>query len=557
MEQILAAALAEAITNCQNEGLFAQIPLPEIVVQPPTDSKLRSAGDLFSNIALVLASQMRQSPHKIAQAILDHLRLEDGLIDDIKLAGPGFINFYVHQGWWYQTLLRIDEEKTDYGSLDLGRGEKVQVEFVSANPTGPLHIGHGRGAAVGDVLANILQKAGYRVEREYYINDAGNQMAMLGRSVFVRYQQLLGQQIPFVANGYRGEYIRDISRQVIDLEGPGLLDKPEAEAITYCTRFACQQILTGIKSDLEIFGVKFDQWFSEQSLYQQRLVEQTIQTLKDKGYMEEREGALWLKSSDLGDDKDRVVIRSNGEPTYLASDIAYHQHKYQRGFKKVIDIWGADHHGYVERLKAAVSALGYNRESLNILLVQLVSLVRDGVPVAMSTREGEFTTLIEVLNEVGAAAGRFFFLTRRCDSQLEFDLELAKRQSAENPVYYVQYAHARICSIIRQAKNEGISLSAARDVNLKLLILPEELELIKKLAEFRSVISGSVLKLEPHRITFYVQELAGQFHKYYHRQRVITNNAEETAARLVLAASIKTVLKIALDLLGINSPEQM
>jgi arginyl-tRNA synthetase len=557
MERILATALAEAIASCRRAGLLRIKSVPNIVVQPPTDSRLVSPGDLSTNIALVLASQAKQPPRQIAQAILQHLQLEEGLIDRVELAGPGFINFYVHPGWWYQTLLKIDEQKSQYGDLDLGGGERVQVEFVSANPTGPLHIGHGRGAVVGDVLANILQKAGYQVEREYYINDAGNQMASLGRSVLARYQQLLGRSVSLPENGYRGEYIRDIARQIIKVENEKLLHQPEAEAVSYCTRFACREILAGIKHDLERFGINFDHWFSEQRLYQQKLVEQAIRILEDKGYVVERDGARWLKSSELGDEKDRVVIRSTGEPTYLASDIAYHQNKYQRGFKRVIDIWGADHHGYVERLKAAVCALGHDPQSLNILLVQLVSLVREGIPVAMSTREGEFTTLAEVLDEVGADAARFFFLTRRCDSQLEFDLELAKKQSAENPVYYVQYAHARICSIMRQAQSNGIAVPSAREVDFSLLALPEELELIKKLAEFPALVSGSALTLEPHRLTFYLTDLASRFHKYYHRQRVITAHKAETAARLVLVNAIKTVLKITLDLLGISAPEQM
>lgn len=557
MEQILASALAEAIAGCRQAGLFRVETPHNIVIQPPTDKKLASFGDLSTNIALVLASQAKQPPCDIARNIIEHLRLDNGLIDRVEVAGPGFINFHIHQGWWYQTLLRIDEQKMAYGNLDLGRGERVQVEFVSANPTGPLHIGHGRGAVVGDVLSNILQKAGYRVQREYYINDAGNQMAMLGRSTLVRYQQLLGRQIPFPENGYKGEYVKDIAQQLVQQEGDKLLDKAETEAISHCTQFAKDRILAGIRHDLECFRVGFDNWFSEQSLYQQKLVDQAVQTVKDKGYIEEREGALWLTSSKFGDDKDRVVVRSNGEPTYLASDIAYHQHKYQRGFKRVIDIWGADHHGYIDRLKAAVCALGHDPLSLDVLLVQLVSLVREGIPIAMSTRKGEFTTLIQVLDEVGVDAARFFFLTRRSDAQLEFDLELAKKQSAENPVYYVQYAHARICSIMRQAKSSDITLPVATEVDLKLLKSTAEIKLIKMLAEFPALIKGSALALEPHRLTFYVQELAGCFHKYYHRQRVITEHNAETAARLVLVGSVKTVLKIALDLLGINAPEQM
>ncbi len=557
MEQILEAALAEAISCCQKTGLIRVKSPQKIVVQPPTDSKLKSPGDLSTNIALELASQARQPPRQIAQAIVDHLHLDNALIAKVELAGPGFINFHVQQAWWYQTLFKIEEQKTRYGDLDLGGGERVQVEFVSANPTGPLHIGHGRGAAVGDVLANILQKAGYDVQREYYINDAGNQMSMLGRSVLARYRQLSGQQVSFPDKGYQGDYIKDIAQQIINEEGDKLSAKPEAEAIAYCTGFASRKILAGIKDVLKDFGVSFDSWFSEQSLYDQGLVEQAIQTLKNREYIEEREGALWLKSSALGDDKDRVVWRSNGEPTYLAADIAYHQHKYRRGFKKVIDIWGADHHGYINRLKAAISALGQDPQSFNVLLVQLVSLVRKGVPVAMSTRQGEFTTLIEVLDEVGVDAARFFFLTRRCDSQLEFDLELAKQQSAENPVYYVQYAHARICSIIRQAQQAGITLPTVHEVDLELLKLTAEIELIKKLAEFPALLKGSALASEPHRLTFYVLDLAGRFHKYYHRQRVITGHEGETAARLALVNSIKTVLGIVLNLLGINAPEQM
>ncbi len=528
--------------------------IPDIFLQSPNNS---SFGDLSSNAAMVLAAQAKKPPRRVAQMILDHLELGYNQIDHVEIAGPGFINFFLANGWWYQVLEEIYRAREDYGRQDLGKGEKIQVEFVSANPTGPLHIGHGRGAAVGDVLANILDAVGYRVQREYYINDAGTQMDILGKSVLLRYQELLGEGSAFPDNAYQGDYIVDIARELLEQKNEGKISWLEKDSLPFFTRYAKDRILDGIREDLQRFGVKFDQWFSEKNLYDSGDVEQTLRFLALQGLIKLREGAAWFLSSRFGDDKDRVIIRQSGDPTYLASDIAYHRNKYQRGFTKVIDIWGADHHGYVERMKAAVQALDHPKASFQVLLVQLVSLVRGGQPVAMSTRAGEFTTLAEVMEEVGTDAARFFLLTRTSDSHLEFDLDLAKQQSAENPVYYVQYAHARISSIFRQAAHQGIAVPGASEVELTLLSLPEEIELIRKLSELPQLLAGAAMASEPHRLTAYTQNLAAMFHKYYHRHRVISDDKALTAARLILVYAIGAVLRNVLKLLGISAPEQM
>ena len=519
--------------------------------------KITEHGDYASNIALALSRLMKRNPREIAQQIVHHVEDPDGTLDKIEIAGPGFINFFVKPTVWKVVLQEIMEQAENYGRQNLGQGRKVQVEFVSANPTGPLHIGHGRGAATGDVLASILAACGYAVEREYYINDAGNQMDTLGRSLYYRYQQLLGQDIPFPDEHYQGEYMLDLAKEFRQEAGERYRDNSLDEVLPIFTRFAGERILEGIREDLRVFGVTFDFWFSEQSLHDEDVIRKTIKDLTARGHIYEQDGAQWFRSTLLGDEKDRVVIRGNGISTYFASDLAYHKNKYDRGFDLVIDIWGADHHGYVPRMQAGVEALGRKREDLRVVLVQLVNLLRGGKPVAMSTRAGEFVTLREVLDEVGKDAARFIFLTRRSDSQLDFDLETAKMQSNDNPVFYVQYAYARLCSVFAKARELGVALNEDASGYLDLLTAPQEQEIMKLLGEYPEVLASSAQHLEPHRIPYYLNELVATFHSYYNHNRIIGDDPDLTQARLYLAAATRTVLHNALNLLGVGAPEKM
>jgi arginyl-tRNA synthetase len=453
-------------------------------------------------------------------------------------------------------LDEIAEKKKGYGLSQFGGGQKVQVEFVSANPTGPLHIGHGRGAAVGDAVASLLQAAGFDVQREYYVNDAGNQVATLGRSIWMRLRELNGETVDFPEDGYQGEYVRDLASQLNGLT-PAVVGFEADEAIQHCAQFGMKKILGWISEDLEAFGITFDNWFSEQSLYDSNMVKTELDKLAEKGLSYQQDDALWLRTTDYGDDKDRVLIKSDGSPTYFASDVAYHMEKFDRGFKRVIDVWGADHHGYVPRMKAVVAGLGHPPEDLEVLLIQMVNLLRDGQPYTMGKRSGNFIALREVVDEVGRDACRFFFLMRRSDSQLDFDLELAKRQSNDNPVYYVQYAHARVCSINRNAADQGVELPAPGAVDLSCLTLSEELALAKMLARYTETVIGAAQNCEPHRIVYYLQELAAQFHSYYNRQKVLVDDLAATRARLYLVNGVRTVLANALNLLGVDAPERM
>ncbi|WP_136525659.1 arginine--tRNA ligase [Geomonas ferrireducens] len=554
MKEQLRACILKGIEGCFADGTLTSGVVPAISVEKPAHAE---HGDFATNVAMQMAKQERKAPRAVADVLVKKLAEASDLIESVEIAGPGFINFFIKDSAWRKVLSDIDRAGDQYGKSLVGAGKKVQVEFVSANPTGPLHIGHGRGAATGDAVASLLCAAGFNVQREYYINDAGNQMNTLGLSGLLRYKELLGEKIDFPENCYQGDYIKDIARDAIAKHGDRFLNAPQEEGVAFFAKMGGDLILKGIDQDLQDFGIRFDNWFSEQSLFDEGKVPTAIAEMQEKGHIYEQDGALWFKTTEFGDDKDRVVVRSNGVTTYFASDIAYHRDKFARGFDWVIDVWGADHHGYVPRLKSVVQGLGRKAEDLGIILVQLVSLLRDGQPVAMSTRSGEFVTLKEVVDEVGCDAARFFFLMRRSDSQLDFDLELAKRQSNDNPVYYVQYAHARIRSIFETAKERGV-VPCFDNVRLELLQTADDMSLIKKLSLYPEILEGAAVNFEPHRITYYLQDLAGEFHSFYNKSRVITPEEPElTQARLFLLHCVAITLKNALTVLGISAPERM
>lgn len=554
MKEKLVAVLRDALRTCEQEGLWEAGTLPFIEVDWTKDS---AHGDYASNIAMMLASRLKRKPRQIAETICQHLHDGGGIIEKTEIAGPGFINFFLKETVWAGCLADVERQGARYGTVDVGSGKKVQVEFVSANPTGPLHIGHARGAVVGDVLANVLAATNHDVFREYYINDAGNQMNNLGRSVLYRYRELLGQEVAFPENCYQGDYIKSLASDIIARDGDVHLKKAEDDVVPLFTTYAAGVIMEGIKDDLGAFGIKFDLYFSERELYRDDGVAKLLRELEEKKFIYSDGDTLWFKTTDFGDEKDRVVVRQNGEPTYFAADIAYHRNKFGRGFDTVIDIWGADHHGYIPRMSAGIQALGYNKESLKVVLIQLVNLLRDGKPVAMSTRSGEFVTMREVVDEVGRDAARYNFLMRRSDSHLDFDLEVAKRQSNENPVYYVQYAHARICSILRTAGERNLKTPDCATTDFSRLVLPEEIGLMKMIIRFPEVLEGAAKMLEPHRLTFFLNDLAGMFHSYYNKNKVVSDDPALTAARLFLVIAIRSVLHNALTILGVSSPEKM
>lgn len=516
-------------------------------------------GDFSTPVAFRLARLLKDKPARIADDLLLIFGKEleakkeiKKLVTRCEAAGGGFINFFLPAVSLAGILVEIHKQDEKYGCTDFGRGKKVLVEFVSANPTGPLTIAHGRQAAVGDSLVRILRTTGHSVTAEYYLNDAGRQMNLLGRSLWVRYSLELGRPAALPEEGYRGEYLVEVAKKLVKTKKEALLHEPEAKAIDFCRRFAGEDILDGIKEDLREMRVTFDHYFNESSLYDQKAVDQVLSFLTDRGHLYEKDGALWFRSSALGDDKDRVVRKSTGEYTYLAPDIAYHRQKFERGFNELVNLWGPDHHGYIPRLKAACAALGHSAEQVKILIVQLVTLYRKGEPVRMSTRAGEFVTLRELFKEVGVDAARFFFLLRRTESHLDFDLELAKQQSDDNPVYYLQYAHARISSILEFAKRK-----VDAHAKLERLAEPEELELVKKLAEYPQVLIQASQSLEPYRVVEYLRELAAAFHKFYAAHRAVTEDSELTAARLLLADGVRIVLRNGLAVLGISQPEKM
>ena len=553
LKKIIHALISDSANRAKEAGALGIETLPAFEVE---ETKHPEHGDLATNLALVLAKQAKLPPRKVAEFIIKNLAAPEGMLLKMEIAGPGFINFFMADAYWYRVISEIHRLGRAYGNSEMGAGVKVQVEFVSANPTGPLHIGHGRGAALGDALANLLAATGHTVEREYYINDVGNQILTLGKSLYFRLRELAGAVVEFPEDGYQGDYMKELARDYLAQGGTLPPLEPDTDLLKTLGRYAGDTILAGIKADLDDFGVGFDTWFSETELYDQGLVEQSFNLLKDKGYLYEADGALWFKATAFGDEKDRVVRRSNGGTTYFASDIAYHLHKFQQGYTQVVDIWGADHHGYVPRLQAAAQALGFTGR-LKVILVQLVSLLRQGEPVAMTTRGGTFVTLREVIDEVGKDAARFIFLTRRPDAQLEFDLEVAKQQNSDNPVYYVQYAHARLASVFRQAAAQGITIEALEHERLSLLTLPEESAILKLLANYPELLEGAARTLEPHRITYFLTDLAAQLHSYYYKHRFISDDAGLTQARFWLVSSVKTVLVHGLGILGVEAPETM
>lgn len=554
MKKKLTKMITKAIQCCLDTHSLPFLEIPPILLELPKNS---AHGDFSTNIAMVLASQIEKSPYEIASLIVSNMADNEHVIQKVEIAGPGFINFFIDPRVWYQTLHIIHELRRAYGSSNLGQGKRVQVEFVSANPTGPLHIGHGRGGAVGDCLANILKAVGYHVQKEYYINDVGNQIDTLGQSVFLRYKQLLGEDIDFPSTYYQGDYIRDIAKEIVSKYNRKYLNMKEEDAIPIFTSYGVKHILNSIKVDLEDFGVRFDNWYSEKELFKSDAVHSTVRGLKDKEYIYEKDGAVWFRSTRFGDEKDRVVVRSTGDTTYFASDLAYHKGKFERGFETIIDIWGADHHGYVPRIQAGIQALGYRKDALKVILIQMVNLLREGKPVSMSTRAGEFVTLRQILDEVGRDAARFIFLTRRADTPLDFDLEVAKKKTMDNPVYYVQYAHARICSVIKMASERNIAVPKPPEICTHVLNLPEELQLIKQMAIYPYIVEGSAYHFEPHRIPYYLTQLASSFHGYYNKYRILSHDSDLTQARLYLVAALKIVLENGLDLLGVSAPERM
>ncbi|MEE1361383.1 MAG: arginine--tRNA ligase [Selenomonadaceae bacterium] len=550
IKDTICEAIKKAADSAVADGIFPAGELPAIVLEVPPKKEL---GDFATNVAMQSARVFRKSPRNIAEELVK--RIEGEWLDRIDIAGPGFINFYLKSNVLYDTLAYIINKGEAFGQLAKKDIAPIQVEYVSANPTGPLHIGHGRGAAAGSALVNLLRAAGYPVTSEYYINDAGNQINNLALSVNHRYLELLGKadEATFPENGYHGADIVDTAQRIIKKDGEKYLDMSEDERLAIFKELALKEKLAALKEDLEAFNVTFDVWFSERTLHPD-MVNAAVDVLKNNGKIYEQDGALWLKSTEYGDDKDRVVIRDNGVPTYLAADIAYHKNKYERGFGKIINLWGADHHGYICRVKAAMSALGFDAEKLDVRLLQMVRLLRGGELVKLSKRTGQTITLSELIEEVGTDAARYFFVMRSMDSQLDFDMDLATSQSNENPVYYIQYAHARICSIFRQAEENNLK---AENPELALLVEETEINLINKLAEYEDEIEKAAKEYAPQRIARYAYDLAGCFHSFYNQCRILGVDEKLAEARLALVKATAHVIRHALGIVGVSAPERM
>jgi len=579
VQEKVTSALIGALDGAKKKGQLKTEVWPQVSLDTP---KRPEWGDLASTVAMSLAVSEQRAPHDIAQIIIDNLSQREQLFDRVEIVKPGFLNLTIKPAIWQEVLREIEMEGPAYGRAELGKQRRVLVEYVSANPTGPLHVGHGRGAAVGQAVANMLKAVGYDVVSEYYINDAGRQMKLLGASVYARYEELSNRPVEFPAEGYHGAYITAVAEQVKQQLGSELSGRAATEVEERCRTFANQELLRLIREDLKSFGIEFESWFSEASLVNSGAVQGVLDELKSQQFLFEQEGAWWFRSTAFGDEKDRVVRKQDGEYTYLASDIAYHRDKLQRGYDLLIDVWGADHHGYIPRMQAVVQAYGHPKDRLQVVLVQMVNLLRGGKKVEMSKRAGEFITMREVIDEVGADAAKFFFLMRDSNSHLDFDLELAKQRSSDNPVYYVQYAHARIASLWRVAAARSIACPLPSEADLTVLTDPDELGLIRKLSAYPSVLQGSAAAYEPHRMTYYLQQLAGLLHTFYNKHRILPPAAdrdllvgtpdglapseglqkevptpERTAARLALMSGVQRVLKNGLGVLGISAPEQM
>ena len=554
MRSHLKDLLTRAIEKTAKGGALDSTELPPLLLEPP---KQREFGDLATNVAMLWAKTAKKPPRLIAETILKNLEDPDGILARREIAGPGFLNFAFAPKFYYQRLRELAAGKE--AALDLGHGAKVQVEFASVNPTGPLHVGHGRVAVIGDVLARLHEATGFKVEREYYVNDVGKQMENLGLSLYARYRESFGEKIDFPEDGYPGDYVKELAAEVKQKDGDKFLNESKEAAVDFFRQFGGESLLGTIRGQLGEFGIQFDSFFSERALRERSEVTRSMDLLRARGLLYSQDGAQWFKSTEFGDDKDRTVIKSDGELTYFASDIAYHRNKFERRFAKLINVWGADHHGYVPRLKAALRGLGYDPEVLQVVLVQMVQLTRGGEPVRMGKRTGEFVSLEEVLEEVGRDAARFFFLMRKSDSHLDFDLDLAKRQSSDNPVFYVQYAHARVASIFEQALKNGVAWNPSQReiVPVERLELAEELELIRKMIQFNDVLEESVRELEPHRIVFYLLDLAGEFHRYYNRVRVISEDEDLSRARLLLVENTQKTIRRGLEILGVDAPLKM
>lgn len=569
VQERVTTALLGALNDARQKGQLKTAAWPTLSLDAP---KRPEWGDLASTVAMSLASSEHKAPHDIAQIIVDNIPQREQLFDRVEIVRPGFLNLTVKPALWQEVLREVELQGARYGRTAVGAGRRVLVEYVSANPTGPLHVGHGRGAAVGQAVVRLLDAIGYDVVGEYYINDAGRQMKLLGASVYARYQELSGQTIAFPEDGYHGSYITSLAQQLKEELDRVAGELTPADLEARCRSLAYQKLLGLIRDDLRSFGIEIQSWFSETSLLESKAIELALEELKTRDLLFQEDGAWWFRASTYGDEKDRVVKKQDGEYTYLASDIAYHHDKLRRGYDLLVDVFGADHHGYIPRMEAVMQAYGHPKDRLHVVLVQLVKLLRDGVEVKMSKRTGEFITMREVLDEVGADAANFYFLMRDSNTHLEFDLELAKQRSADNPVYYVQYAHARICSLWRVASARGIARPAAEGTDLTVLMDPDELGLIKKLSTYPEVVQASALAFEPHRVTYYLQQLAALLHTFYNKHRVLPPELDQenkesasievltskrTAARLVLMGAVQQVLQNGLTVLGISAPEHM
>lgn len=534
-------------------GIVEEGQLPEIILEVPRE---KAHGDYATNIAMQLTRIARRNPRQIAEEIVQHFNKEAASISKIEIAGPGFINFYMDKSYLVGVIGQILEAGKNYGRTNAGKQEKVQVEFVSANPTGDLHLGHARGAAFGDALCNVLAFAGYDVQREYYINDAGNQIVNLAKSIEARYFQALGKEMEMPEDGYYGQDIIEFGKELAEKEGTKYVEMDPQERFEFFKVWGRDRELEKIKKDLADFGVQFDNWFSETSLYESGAIDKVLTELKNRGYIYEKDGATWLKSTDFGDDKDRVLIKQDGTYTYLTPDIAYHENKYNRGFDRLINIWGADHHGYVPRMKAAMQCLGHRPDQLVVLINQMVSLYQGGEKVKMSKRTGKAVTMRDLMEEVGVDATRYFFTMRSQDAHLDFDMDLAISKSNENPVFYVQYAHARICSIFRKAEEQGIALDPAA-ADFTALTSEKETDLLKHLGAFPEEVAEAAAALAPHRVVRYVYDLATLLHSFYNAEQVITENPGLTQARLALMKAVQITLQNSLRLIGVSAPERM